>query len=76
MFFSKDIVHQKLLNDIQAANCWGQLTHRDAFDKVRELIADGRAAASGRLVVLGIVFGRRFAGFERGQLLFKPADMR
>ncbi|MBK7957279.1 MAG: sulfatase-like hydrolase/transferase [Bacteroidetes bacterium] len=40
LFFSKDVVHAKLLSDIQAANCWGQTTHRDAFDRARTLLAE------------------------------------
>ena len=40
MIFSKDVVSQKLLEDIEVANCWGQNTHLDAFQKVNELIEE------------------------------------
>jgi hypothetical protein len=40
LFFSKDILSKQLLSDLSGANCWGQNTHRDAFNKVRSLMKE------------------------------------
>ncbi len=40
MVFSKDVISAKLSDDIEVANCWGQNTHLDNFQKVRELIEE------------------------------------
>lgn len=40
MIFSKDVISQQLLEDIEVANCWGQNTHLDAFAHVEKLIEE------------------------------------
>ena len=40
MIFSKDAVSRKLISDLESANCWGQHTHLDAFEKARKIIAE------------------------------------
>lgn len=40
MLFSKDVISDKLSEDLEVANCWGQNTHLDNFKKVHELIEE------------------------------------
>lgn len=40
MVFSKDLISEKLSDDLEVANCWGQNTHLDNFKKVLELIEE------------------------------------
>lgn len=40
MIFSKDAISEKLSADLEVANCWGQNTHLDGFQKVKELIEE------------------------------------
>jgi len=40
MLFSKDVISDKLSEDLQVATCWGQNTHRDNFAKVLQLIEE------------------------------------
>lgn len=43
MVFSKDAISEKLSADLEVANCWGQNTHLDSFQKVHELITENDA---------------------------------
>ena len=40
MLFSKDVISDKLSEDLQVATCWGQNTHLDNFNKVQQLIEE------------------------------------
>lgn len=40
MLFSKDAVSRKLVSDLESANCWGQHTHLDAFEKARQIMKE------------------------------------
>lgn len=43
MLFSKDAISEKLSADLEVANCWGQNTHLDNFNKVKQLIEENDA---------------------------------
>jgi hypothetical protein len=43
MLFSKDVISDKLSEDLEVATCWGQNTHLDNFNKVRQLIEENDA---------------------------------
>lgn len=43
MLFSKDVISEKLSDDLEVANCWGQNTHLDNFAKVHQLIEENDA---------------------------------
>jgi arylsulfatase A-like enzyme len=43
MLFSKDAISEKLSSDLEVANCWGQNTHLDSFNKVKQLIEENDA---------------------------------
>lgn len=43
MLFSKDVISDKLSADLEVANCWGQNTHLDNFNKVYQLIEENDA---------------------------------
>lgn len=40
MLFSKDVISDKLSEDLEVANCWGQNTHLNNFEKVYQLIEE------------------------------------